>query len=152
MVNCWPVVHKTVSSISSTWQLQSYYILSKVHIFEHYSMCYIISLKYFIRSRYAYSCSVFLTRLSNTSISFGWLSHSSSWYVNIPFIVFYIYISFFFRRNRHTAQPTTVGTLSGHSSWVLSVAFSSDNQHLISSYVLRFWLDWNRRLLRSVLG
>jgi WD40 repeat protein len=36
----------------------------------------------------------------------------------------------------HTAQPTTVSTLSGHSSWVLSVAFSSDNQHLISSYVL----------------
>jgi len=28
-----------------------------------------------------------------------------------------------------------VSTLSGHSSWVLSVAFSSDNQHLISSYV-----------------
>ncbi len=29
-----------------------------------------------------------------------------------------------------------MSTLSGHSSWVLSVAFSSDNQHLISSYVL----------------
>ncbi len=31
-----------------------------------------------------------------------------------------------------------MSTLSGHSSWVLSVAFSSDNQHLISSYVLMF--------------
>jgi len=50
----------------------------------------------------------------------------------------------------HTTQPTTVSTLSGHSSWVLGVAFSSDNQHLISSSSDKSVKIWDTKARRCV--
>jgi len=87
---------------------------------------------------------MFFTGFSSVSFSFWWLSYSTSWCVNLWFLLCFCFNIYLF--DRHTAQPTTVSTLSGHSSWVLSVAFSSDNQHLISSYVLLFLVIRNIKL------
>lgn len=43
-----------------------------------------------------------------------------------------------------------VGTLSGHASWVLSVAFSPDNQHFASGssdHTVRIWESSSRQCL-----
>ena len=45
-----------------------------------------------------------------------------------------------------------VGTLSGHTSWVLSVAFSPDNEHFVSSsadHTVRIWEGSTRQCIHT---
>ena len=45
-----------------------------------------------------------------------------------------------------------VGTLSGHTSWVLSVAFSPDNEHFVSSsadHTVRVWKGSTRQCIHT---
>ena len=47
-------------------------------------------------------------------------------------LFFVVFLLFLFLSNRQHAN--LAGTLSGHGSWVLSVAFSPDNSHFASRY------------------
>ena len=45
-----------------------------------------------------------------------------------------------------------VGTLSGHTSWVLSVAYSPDNEHFVSSsadHTVRVWKESTRQCIHT---
>ena len=45
-----------------------------------------------------------------------------------------------------------VGTLSGHTSWVLSVAYSPDNEHFVSSsadHTVRVWKGSTRQCIHT---
>ena len=49
---------------------------------------------------------------------------------------------------RQNAKIT--GTLCGHGSWVLSVAFSSDNLHIVSGSSDRTVKVWNKERMKCV--
>lgn len=53
---------------------------------------------------------------------------------------------FLFSSSHHGALA---GTLSGHTSWVLSVAFSSDNQHVITGWVYTYFNFWSSQQFLS---
>lgn len=49
-------------------------------------------------------------------------------------------------------HANVAGTLSGHASWVLSVAFSPDNQHFVSSssdQTVRVWELSSRQCIHT---
>lgn len=49
-------------------------------------------------------------------------------------------------------HANVAGTLSGHASWVLSVAFSPDNEHFVSSssdQTVRVWELSSRQCIRT---
>jgi WD repeat-containing protein 61 len=54
----------------------------------------------------------------------------------------YVYKVLYFIFVLCRAHANVAGTLSGHASWVLSVAFSPDNQHFVSGssdHLVKLW-------------
>ena len=51
----------------------------------------------------------------------------------MSFVMPCLYLLFIFSCRQHA---NSVGTLSGHGSWILSVDFCPDNTHFVSRYVI----------------
>ena len=57
-------------------------------------------------------------------------------------------MKYYLKNKSQNAKIT--GTLSGHGSWVLSVAFSPDNNHFVSSSSDRTVKIWDKEKMKCV--